>query len=181
MAAFDPRVFVGSLTQRPGTYQMLDGKGRVIYVGKARNLRRRVASYFGGRPQDAKTMAMVARIADIRVTVTATEADALMLEYNLIKRHKPRFNVVLRDDKSYPYIRVRTDREFPQVSFYRGSRRAAGRCSVRIPAPARSARPSANCRSSSRSANAKTAISPTVSAPACNTRSGDVPHRAWDW
>ncbi|MDD9997764.1 MAG: excinuclease ABC subunit UvrC [Rhodospirillaceae bacterium] len=127
MAAFDPRVFAGSLTQRPGAYQMIDGKGRVIYVGKARNLRRRVASYFGGRPHDAKTMAMVARVADIRVTVTATEADALMLEYNLIKRHKPRFNVVLRDDKSYPYIRVRTDREFPQVSFYRGSRRAAGR------------------------------------------------------
>ena len=127
MAAFDPKVFAGSLTQRPGAYQMLDGKGRVIYVGKARNLRRRVASYFGGRPHDAKTMAMVARVADIRVTVTATEADALMLEYNLIKRHKPRFNVVLRDDKSYPYIRVRTDKEFPQVSFYRGSRRAAGR------------------------------------------------------
>ncbi len=127
MAAFDPRVFAGNLTQRPGAYQMLDGKGRVIYVGKARNLRRRVASYFGGRPHDAKTMAMVARVADIRVTVTATEADALMLEYNLIKRHKPRFNVVLRDDKSYPYIRVRTDKEFPQVSFYRGSRRAAGR------------------------------------------------------
>lgn len=127
MAAFDPRVFAGNLTQRPGAYQMLDGKGRVIYVGKARNLRRRVASYFGGRPHDAKTMAMVARVADIRVTVTATEADALMLEYNLIKRHKPRFNVVLRDDKSYPYIRVRTDNEFPQVSFYRGSRRAAGR------------------------------------------------------
>ena len=127
MAAFDPKVFAGSLTHRPGAYQMLDGKGRVIYVGKARSLRRRVASYFGGRPHDAKTMAMVARVADIRVTVTATEADALMLEYNLIKRHKPRFNVVLRDDKSYPYIRVRTDREFPQVSFYRGSRRAAGR------------------------------------------------------
>lgn len=127
MAAFDPRVFAGSLAQRPGAYQMLDGKGRVIYVGKARNLRRRVASYFGGRPHDAKTMAMVARVADIRVTVTATEADALMLEYNLIKRHKPRFNVVLRDDKSYPYIRVRTDKEFPQVSFYRGPRRAAGR------------------------------------------------------
>ena len=127
MAAFDPKVFAGSLTQRPGAYQMIDDKDRVIYVGKARNLRRRVASYFGGRPHDAKTMAMVARVADIRVTVTATEADALMLEYNLIKRHKPRFNVVLRDDKSYPYIRVRTDKEFPQVSFYRGSRRAAGR------------------------------------------------------
>ena len=127
MAVFDPKVFVGSLTQRPGAYQMLDRQGRVIYVGKAKNLRRRVASYFGGRPLDAKTMAMVARVADIRVTVTGTEADALMLEYNLIKRFKPRFNVVLRDDKSYPYIRVRTDQEFPQVSFYRGSRRAAGR------------------------------------------------------
>ena len=127
MTAFDPKVFANNLTQRPGTYQMLDGKGRVIYVGKARNLRRRVASYFGARPLDAKTMAMVARVADIQVTVTATEADALMLEYNLIKRHKPRFNVVLRDDKSYPYIRVRTDKAFPQVSFYRGSRRAAGR------------------------------------------------------
>ena len=127
MAAFDPKVLISSLTQRPGAYQMLDGKGRVIYVGKAGNLRRRVASYFGGRPHDAKTMAMVARVADIRVTVTATETDALMLEYNLIKRHKPRFNVVLRDDKSYPYIRVRTDQEFPQVSFYRGSRRVAGR------------------------------------------------------
>ena len=127
MAEFDPRVFVGSLTQRPGAYQMLDAAGRVIYVGKAKNLRRRVASYFGGRPLDAKTMAMVARIADVRVTVTRTESEALMLEYHLIKRHKPRFNVVLRDDKSYPYIRVRTDRTFPQVSFYRGSRRAAGR------------------------------------------------------
>ena len=127
MAVFDPRIFVGSLTRRPGAYQMLDRQGRVIYVGKARNLRRRVSSYFGGRPLDAKTMAMVAKVAEIRVTVTGTEADALMLEYNLIKRFKPRFNVVLRDDKSYPYIRVRTDQEFPQVSFYRGSRRAAGR------------------------------------------------------
>ena len=127
MAAFDPTVFVGSLTQRPGAYQMLDAAGRIIYVGKAKNLRRRLASYFGGRPLDAKTMAMVARIADIRVTVTHTESEALMLEYNLIKHHKPRFNVVLRDDKSYPYIRVRTDQTFPQVTFYRGSRRAAGR------------------------------------------------------
>ena len=127
MAAFDPNVFVDNLTQRPGAYQMLDAAGRVIYVGKAKNLRRRVASYFGGRPQDAKTMAMVAKVADVRVTVTGTETEALMLEYNLIKRHKPRFNVLLRDDKSYPYIRVRVDQKFPQVTFYRGSRRAAGR------------------------------------------------------
>ena len=124
---FDPKVFADSLTQRPGAYQMLDAAGRVIYVGKARNLRRRVGSYFRGRPHDAKTMAMVGKVADIRVTVTRTETEALILEYNLIKRHKPRFNVVLRDDKSYPYIRVGADQEFPRVSFYRGSRRAAGR------------------------------------------------------
>ncbi len=127
MAVFDPKPLVSGLAQRPGAYQMLDARGQVIYVGKAGNLRRRVASYFGGRPLDAKTMAMVAKVADVQVTVTGTEADALMLEYNLIKRHKPRFNVLLRDDKSYPYIRVRTDREFPQVSFYRGSRKAPGR------------------------------------------------------
>ena len=125
--SFDPKVFAGSLTQRPGAYQMLDAGGRIIYVGKAKNLRRRVGSYFHGRPLDAKTMAMVRKVADIRVTVTQTETEALILEYNLIKRHKPRFNVLLRDDKSYPYIRVRTDQEFPRVSFYRGSRRAAGR------------------------------------------------------
>ena len=124
---FDPGGFVGDLTQRPGAYQMLDAGGQVIYVGKAKNLRRRVGSYFQGRPHDSKTMAMVRQIADIQVTVTRTETEALILEYNLIKRHKPRFNVVLRDDKSYPYIRVRTDQEFPQVTFYRGSRRAAGR------------------------------------------------------
>ena len=180
MAVFDPKIFVGSLTQRPGAYQMLDRQGRVIYVGKAKNLRRRVASYFGGRPLDAKTMAMVAKVADIRVTVTGTEAAALMLEYNLIKRFKPRFNVVLRDDKSYPYIRVRTDQEFPQVSFYRGSRRAAGRLFGPYPS-AGSVRETLNqlqklfqvrqCEDSYFSHRQR---------PACNTRSSDVPLRAWD-
>jgi excinuclease ABC subunit C len=124
---FDPKPLLRHLTHRPGVYRMLDSHGRVVYVGKARDLRRRVASYFSGRAHDAKTMAMLQTVADIEVTVTRTEAEALMLEYNLIKRHKPRFNVVLRDDKSYPYIHVGTDHEFPRLSFYRGSRRTPGR------------------------------------------------------
>ena len=124
---FDPQALLKHLTHRPGVYRMLDKKRQVVYVGKARDLRRRVASYFSGRAQDAKTMAMLRGVADVEVTVTSTEADALMLEYNLIKQHRPRFNIVLRDDKSYPYIHVSTDHDFPRLSFYRGSLKKKGR------------------------------------------------------
>ena len=123
---FEPEALIKHLTHRPGTYEMLDADGRVIYVGKAKDLRRRVSSYFQGRAQDAKTMALVNLVADVRVTVTRTEVEALMLEYNLIKQHSPRFNVLLRDDKSYPYIHVSTDQEFPRLSFYRGARKRTG-------------------------------------------------------
>ena len=124
---FDAGPLLKNLTHRPGAYQMLDSKRRVIYVGKAKDLRRRVGSYFQGRPQDAKTLALLNNVAEVEVTVTRTEAEALMLEYNLIKRHKPRFNVLLRDDKSYPYIHVSTDHDFPRLSFYRGARKKTGR------------------------------------------------------
>lgn len=124
---FDPRPMLKNLTHRPGAYRMLDAKRRVIYVGKAKDLRRRVGSYFQGRPHDAKTMVMLKRVADVEVTVTRTEAEALMLEYHLIKRHRPRFNVVFRDDKSYPYIHVSTDHAYPRLSFYRGARKKTGR------------------------------------------------------
>jgi excinuclease ABC subunit C len=124
--AFEPEAFIKHLTHRPGTYEMIDDEGRVIYVGKAKDLRRRVSSYFQGRAQNAKTMALVNLVADVRVTVTRTEVEALMLEYNLIKQHSPRFNVLLRDDKSYPYIHVSTDQEFPRLSFYRGARKRTG-------------------------------------------------------
>jgi excinuclease ABC subunit C len=123
---FDPRAFVGSLTHRPGVYRMLNAKGKVIYVGKARDLRKRVASYFQRTHTDPKTAAMMKSVADVEVTVTDTEADALILEYNLIKRHRPRFNVVLRDDKSYPYIYV-TDDPYPRIEFHRGARTGKGR------------------------------------------------------
>jgi excinuclease ABC subunit C len=127
-AAFDPGAVLAHLTHRPGVYRMLDAAGTVIYVGKARDLKRRVTSYFqGSRAHDAKTLAMVRSVAGIEVTVTRTEVEALMLEYNLIKEHRPRFNVMLRDDKSYPYILLETGHRFPRLSFYRGPRTSKGR------------------------------------------------------
>ena len=124
---FDPKPILANLTHRPGTYRMLDGKGKVIYVGKAHDLKKRVSSYFQKSHADAKTASMTAQVRGIEVTVTNTEAEALMLEYNLIKRHKPRFNVVLRDDKSYPYVYVSTEHPFPRLQFYRGARKGKGR------------------------------------------------------
>jgi excinuclease ABC subunit C len=125
--AFDPAVVLAHLTHRPGVYRMLDAAGTVIYVGKARDLKRRVTSYFqGSRAHDAKTIAMVRSVAGIEVTVTRTEVEALMLEYNLIKEHRPRFNVMLRDDKSYPYVLL-TDEPWPRLAFHRGGRALPGR------------------------------------------------------
>src|SRR5690606_30820251 len=98
MSTFDAKRFLANVSQRPGVYRMLGSEGQVLYVGKARNLKNRLSSYFSGKPQAAKTMAMVAQIAAVEVTVTATETEALLLEYNLIKRHRPRYNVTLRDD-----------------------------------------------------------------------------------
>ncbi len=123
---FDHRKFLGSLSPRPGVYRMLSAAGEILYVGKARNLRRRVASYYGARAVHPKVQALMAQTARVEVTITASEQEALLLEYNLIKAHKPRFNVLLRDDKSYPYIRVTTQQEFPRFEFHRGSRRVPG-------------------------------------------------------
>lgn len=124
---FDPKRFLKNLTSKPGVYRMLDADGRVIYVGKARNLRKRVSSYFRRNPGPEKVRAMVRQIADVEITITGTETEALILEYNLIKELKPRYNVLLRDDKSYPWIHVNTDHAFPRISVYRGSRKRAGR------------------------------------------------------
>jgi excinuclease ABC subunit C len=124
---FDAKLFLRNLTHRPGVYRMLNAKGKVIYVGKARDLRRRVSSYFKKTHSDAKTASMMPLVADVEITVTNTEAEALILEYNLIKRHRPRFNVTLRDDKSYPYIYVSTRHPFPRLQFHRGPRKGKGR------------------------------------------------------
>ncbi len=125
--AFDPKPFLANVSQRPGVYRMLGADGEVLYVGKARNLKNRLTSYFVGKAQTAKTMAMVSQIENIEVTVTGSETEALLLEYNLIKRHRPRFNVTLRDDKSFPYLYISTHHEYPRISFYRGSRKLPGR------------------------------------------------------
>src|ERR1039457_5574575 len=98
---FDAKDYVATLPQRPGVYRMYAADGELIYVGKAARLRDRVASYFSGAPRAAKVAALVARIARIEVTVVNPESEALLLERNLIKAHRPRYNIILRDDKSF--------------------------------------------------------------------------------
>ncbi|MEM1191124.1 MAG: excinuclease ABC subunit UvrC [Pseudomonadota bacterium] len=124
---FDAKAFLATLTTRCGVYQMYDGAGELLYVGKARNLRNRVGSYFRNSGLDAKTVALVMRIQDIQVTVTSTEADALLLEQNLIKAHRPPYNILLRDDKSYPYIYLSSNDPFPRLAFHRGRKRRKGK------------------------------------------------------
>ncbi len=124
---FDAKTFLGNLTHRPGVYRMLDAKHKIVYVGKAADLKKRVSSYFQRSQQDTKTAAMMSVVDRVEVTVTNTEAEALLLEYNLIKQHRPRFNIVLRDDKSYPYIYASTDHAFPRLRFHRGARKGKGR------------------------------------------------------
>lgn len=127
MSEFDGRAFARSLGTGPGVYVMRDSRGKVLYVGKARNLRRRVASYFDRRDKGGRINLMVRKIAAIEVSLTRTEAEALLLENEWIKAHKPRFNINLRDDKSYPWIRIDTSHDYPRIGFYRGNRSAPGR------------------------------------------------------
>ena len=133
---FDPREYIPSLPRRPGVYRMYGApddadpareRGELLYVGKARNLRDRVGNYFMASNVDPKVQALVGHIARIEVTLTNSETEALLLEYNLIKEHKPRYNIVLRDDKSFPYVYLPAGHEFPRLVFYRGPRNLPGR------------------------------------------------------
>lgn len=124
--AFDGRAFAATLPLAPGVYRMFDADGGLLYVGKARALRNRVGSYFNATPKPARIMAMLAQVARIETTVTHSEADALLLENQLIKSQQPRYNVMLRDDKSYPFVLL-TREAWPRLTLHRGPRTIPGR------------------------------------------------------
>jgi len=121
----DAPVPLNTLPREPGVYRMLDHKRKVLYIGKARNLRKRVSSYFQRQPESPRTQAMIRQVRDIAFSITASEGEALLLEHNLIKQLKPRYNVLMKDSKSYPYMLL-TDEPFPKLLLYRGNRSLAG-------------------------------------------------------
>ena len=123
--SFDAASFLENLTQRTGVYQMFDEKGELIYVGKAKNLKQRVSSYFRARGLNNKTLALVARIFRIEVIITQSETEALILEQTLIKKHRPQYNILLKDDKSYPYIYI-SKHKYPLIAYRRGQKVKSG-------------------------------------------------------
>ena len=123
---FDHEGFLKSVTQQPGVYQMYGTDGGILYTGKAKNLKKRLSSYFRKQGLEPKTRSLVSKIADIHVTVTNTEAEALLLEHNLIKEQRPPYNILLRDDKSFPYIYL-SGHDYPRLSIHRGAKKRKGR------------------------------------------------------
>lgn len=117
---FDHKAFLKTLPVSPGVYQMYDVTDKLLYIGKAKNLKNRVSSYFRSSGLTDRMVSLVQQIARIDVTITHTETEALLLESNLIKRYRPRYNIILRDDKSYPYIRLTSDQDYPGLFFHRG-------------------------------------------------------------
>lgn len=125
MSEFDIKAFLQTLSQRAGVYRMYSKDNELLYIGKAKNLKNRVSSYFRSRGLNTKTVALVSHIHHIEVTITANEAEALLLEQTLIKEHRPQYNILLKDDKSYPYIYL-SDHKFPSITYQRGKRKKGG-------------------------------------------------------
>lgn len=124
--SFDASAFLAACSGRPGVYRMLDAGGKLLYVGKAKNLKKRLASYFRKSGLAPKTAALVGKIAQVETTITANETEALLLEQTLIKEWRPPYNILLRDDKSYPYVHL-SDGDFPRLSIHRGAKKQKGR------------------------------------------------------
>ena len=122
MAKFNSDAFLKTVTSEPGVYRMFNDKDEIIYIGKAKNLKKRLSSYFSLTQKHPKTLALVSHIVRIEVTITHTETEALILEHNFIKQHKPKYNVLLRDDKSYPYLFL-SDHKHPQLTLVRSQNR----------------------------------------------------------
>ncbi|AWX13130.1 excinuclease ABC subunit C [Mergibacter septicus] len=125
MSKFEPKQFLADVSTQPGVYRMYDQQRNVIYVGKAKNLKKRLSSYFRKNLSSKKTSALVSAIANIDTTITHSETEALLLEHNYIKQYQPKYNVLLRDDKSYPYILLTKERH-PKIGAFRGSKKIAG-------------------------------------------------------
>ena len=123
---FDSKAFLKTVPHKPGVYRMVNIEGDILYVGKAKDLKSRVSSYFRSNLVNSRIWSMVKQIRDVRITITSTEAEALLLESNLIKKHLPRYNILLRDDKGYPYIYL-SQHKFPRIRFHRGGRSGKGR------------------------------------------------------
>lgn len=123
----NPKEFLASVSTKPGVYRMFNAKGQILYVGKARNLKDRLSSYFRKNLDSVKTTSLMSQVNHIEVTITANENEALLLESNIIKEHSPRYNVLMRDDKSYPYLFLSTADQFPRLDYHRGAKRKKGR------------------------------------------------------
>lgn len=126
LPSFDPKDFLKTVPHKPGVYRMLGKDGKILYVGKAKDLKNRLSSYFRGTVANSRIFAMVKQICNVEIAITNTEAEALLLESNLIKRHSPRYNILLKDGKGYPYIYISSGQEYPRIQFYRGSRKQPG-------------------------------------------------------